>query len=715
MIYVKRGPAPLDYLRRSHQALHELEAESFPERRLQERTRFRSGLWKLAKRTLLEEFHSKCAYCESPLIESVQADIENWRPKSRYWWLAYDWTNLLIACRACNSAKGDRFPLENEPDRASSRGEEFKEYPLLLNPCWDRPEEHLVFGEDGRVFSDTQCGQVTIDTLMLNRQALVMARRRTVIQALALLDVVKAGQSPKLLFQMIMDDAPYAGAARQALGRELEKFKHKGLSPRWLHQLEAKLLVIAGTSTLLPKDVRSTKSAYEAHEQIVEAFSLPENEGEQVSEHYFAKRRTIERISIKNFKAIRQLDINLAGAPEEMYSWLMLLGENATGKSSVLKALALTLMGEKKRRELGLRPDDVLSHGASEGRIRVWLTGVSKPLELQYRSGDEIFEGETSEKVLLLGYGSTRLLPKAEVTERSSSPRGPIEVGNLFDPTVKLVDAEGWLGSLTEPELFGAAVRVLKELLPLRSKDYLEKKVHPNADGRHQIFVRMFGHEVSLDELSDGYQSVVALAADVLSVLLPVWKDRVESAEGIVLIDKLDAHLHPTWRMRMVQTLRRCFPHVQFVTTSHDPLCLKGLRAGEVVVLRRTRRGSIVAVEDLPSPEGMSVDQLLTSEHFGLGSTVEPEVEKLFRQYYALLARKERSASQEKRLEQLKARLARLNHMGRTRREQLMLEVIDAYLAEDPPSGRQAQEERRLRLLEQLVEKWTGKENRRQV
>ena len=715
MIYVKRGPAPLDYVHQSQQALKELEVGPFPERRLQEWPRFRSRLWQLAKRTLLEEFHSKCAYCESPLIESLQADIENWRPKSRYWWLAYDWANLLIACRACNSAKGDRFPLENEPDRASSRGEELEEYPLLLNPCWDRPEEHLVFGEDGRVFSDTQRGQVTIDTLMLNRQALVMARRRTVIQALALLDVVKAGQSPKLLFQMIMNDAPYAGAARQVLRRALEKIKNSGLSPRWLHQLEAKLLVIAGTSTLLPKDVQSTKLAYEAHEQMVEAFSLPENEGEQVSEHYFAKRRTIERINIKNFKAIRQLDVNLAVAPEEMYSWLMLLGENATGKSSVLKALALTLMGERKRRELGLRPDDVLSHGASEGRIRVWLTGVSKPLELRYRSGDETFEGETAEKVLLLGYGSTRLLPKAEVAESSSSPRGPVEVGNLFDPTVKLVDAEGWLGSLTEPELFGAAVRVLKELLPLRSKDYLEKEARSDADGRHRIFVRMFGHEVSLNELSDGYQSVVALAADVLSVLLPVWKDRVESAEGIVLIDELDAHLHPTWRMRMVQTLRRCFPHVQFVTTSHDPLCLKGLRAGEVVVLRRTRRGSIVAVEDLPSPEGMSVDQLLTSEHFGLGSTVEPEVEKLFRQYYALLARKERSASQEKRLEQLKARLARLNHMGRTRREQLMLEVIDVYLAEDPPSGRQAQEERRRSLLEQLIEKWTGKEDRRQI
>jgi hypothetical protein len=57
----------------------------------------------------------------------------------------------------------------------------------------------------------------------------------------------------------------------------------------------------------------------------------------------------------------------------------------------------------------------------------------------------------------------------------------------------------------------------------------------------------------------------------------------------------------------------------------------------------------------------------------------------------------------------LKQELAQLHHMGRTRREQLMLEVIDAYLAEDTPANRETQQQRRKQMLEQLVQQWTRK------
>jgi predicted ATP-binding protein involved in virulence len=220
--------------------------------------------------------------------------------------------------------------------------------------------------------------------------------------------------------------------------------------------------------------------------------------------------------------------------------------------------------------------------------------------------------------------------------------------------------------------------------------------------------VNLHKERVPLDELSDGYQSVIALATDVLSVFLPVWGNLIETAEGIVLIDEIDAHLHPTWKMRIVELLRACFPHVQFITTTHDPLCLRGLRRGEVMVLQRGAAGRVVAVKDLPSPEGMSVDQLLTSEHFGLSSILEPGVDALFRRYYRLLASKRRTPEQDKTLKTLKATLAKLNHMGRTRREQIMLQVIDQYLAEGPPATRAEQAGRRDRLLNRLIDVWTA-------
>jgi uncharacterized protein (TIGR02646 family) len=678
MIHIERGPAPAGYKRLAGEAERRL-ARFFDrayEERTQEPVPFVPRIWKRFRPQLFARFHRKCAYCETPL-NAEAFDIEMFRPKALYPLLAYAWDNLLVACRACNAAKANRFPLDPESE------------PLLLDPCNDKAEQHLVFGRDGRVISATPRGQATIDTLNLNRLALVAARQATgqQIDALLLHATKISGRALRYVkATMLADDAPYAGAARQLMPPASARGRQ-------------------GAAAADRGPVATTKSVYAAHEQEIESFSLSAKSG-LVSAHYFAKRRAIERIEIRNFKAIQRLDINLAAAPEQASSWLMILGENATGKSSILRALALTLMNQQARRQLGLKPDDVLSHGKPEGQVRIWLTGVSAPVELAYRRGDGEFSGASEEKVLMLGYGANRMLPNRG---QSSLQSGPVRVTNLFDPAAHLVDAETWLAGLPTA-LFAVAARVLKEVLPLRKQDKLETGEDPARPGRHRIFVRMYGEKAFLHELSDGYQSVVAMAADVLSVLLPVWKERVDSAEGVVLIDELDAHLHPVWRMQIVRTLRACFPHVQFITTSHDPLCLKGLTTGEIIVLCRNRRGTVVAREDLPSPAGMSADQLLTSEHFGLGSTIEPEIELLFREYYSLLARKGRSEAQAARLRQLKGTLARLNHMGRTRREQLMLEVIDAYLSEAPRPGRRAQEERRRSMLEQLTALWTGRD-----
>jgi uncharacterized protein (TIGR02646 family) len=705
MIHVERGPAPDEYLRRMHKALQEQRMfhERHPDTTVYQRHRLSVDLAKSTKPLLLKRFHGKCAYCESLLTTTGHADLENFRPKSRYWWLTADWNNLLIACQVCNRAKADRFPLLDESKRAKQEGDERFEQPLLLNPCEDQPVEHLVFSDEGQVFSDTQRGQVTIDTLQLNRPPLVEERRGIKIDRW--IAIAKSYKNLDPLLDLVEDESPYAGAARQMLARALQRLRRTPRTAKWIAQLEGKVRSFPEIFGFQRRNLQAAQSAYEVHEDEVENFALPAAGMNAISERYFAKRRTVNRIQIRNFKAIRDLDISLATSPSDATSWLMLLGENATGKSSILKAIALALMNEEGRAESKLRPGDVLTHKEKDGHVRVWLTGVSAPAELTYRIHDERFGGTSAQKVLLLGYGSTRLLPPvgAEAPALQEFHR----VSNLFDPFAPLINAEAWVVKQVEP-LMGLAKGVIKELLvPLRKKDSVIGEQSSSLEAR--AYLNMFDDLISFAELSDGYRSILALAVDVLSVLLPVWKERIEMAEGIVLIDEIDAHLHPTWRMQVVSTLRRCFPNVQFITTTHDPLCLKGLHSGEVVVLRRNRNGRIRALEDLPSPEGMSVDQLLTSEHFGLGSTLEPHVEQTFRHYYGLLARKKRSPAQERRLKELKQELAQLHHMGRTRREQLMLEVIDAYLVEDTPANRETQQQRRKQMLEQLVQQWTRK------
>jgi uncharacterized protein (TIGR02646 family) len=143
---------------------------------------------------LRSSFHEVCAYCEEKLSA---IEIEHYRPKGAirtengrlpdgYWWLAASWDNLLPACFYCNtvrwketvegqwlsSGKGEWFPLEDETARATAKGEEEREKPLLLNPYKDEPSEHLDFLANGEVRARTRRGAATIRILDLNRNGL---------------------------------------------------------------------------------------------------------------------------------------------------------------------------------------------------------------------------------------------------------------------------------------------------------------------------------------------------------------------------------------------------------------------------------------------------------------------------------------------------------------------------------------------------------------
>ncbi len=91
---------------------------------------------------------------------------------------------------------------------------------------------------------------------------------------------------------------------------------------------------------------------------------------------------------------------------------------------------------------------------------------------------------------------------------------------------------------------------------------------------------RLFRH------LSDGYQSVVALVGTIawrcIRLNPHLGKNAVTESPGIVLIDELDLHLHPNWQKRIVGDLKRTFPKIQFICTTHSPYILQSLRAEEV-------------------------------------------------------------------------------------------------------------------------------------
>ncbi|MBY6139330.1 hypothetical protein KUV26_07750 [Leisingera daeponensis] len=166
---------------------------------------------------LLEKtFGKKCAYCESNFAAVTPSDIEHFRPKSAikidagelkpgYFWLAGDWTNLLISCPDCNRSrthevpgqsagvvlgKATQFPLADEATRVRAPADSLaaeEAVRLLIDPCVEDPEDHLEFDLDGNVRArirngvPSDKGAVSIDVYALRRKALVEARKAALL------------------------------------------------------------------------------------------------------------------------------------------------------------------------------------------------------------------------------------------------------------------------------------------------------------------------------------------------------------------------------------------------------------------------------------------------------------------------------------------------------------------------------------------------------
>ncbi len=687
--------------------------------RLQERFDFSTRIAQEARGPLAELFKKKCAYCESPFSASAPADVDCFRPRTEatglitrskvgssfyqsdpdgYWWLAYEWSNLYFSCAVCARNKHNQFPVVERRATFPAKGDALRaEAAVLIDPCFDLPEDHLVFNEDGSVsgvppkreqpiFQGVNRGAVTIDVFGLNRTDLVEARKLEASLAKAELEhVAITEKQAKAKFsaetrhdqlRKIMDPArPYAQLRQQFTF---------SLAPRLMPDL---------TVTDLRKLIETPPE--QPPSEAAKPITLMKPIRFKHAAPPIAKSAGhIESISIRNFRAIRQFDTRLA-TPSDGDSdskgkmgWKVLLGENGAGKSTILQAVSLALMGpkyvEQYWKRFRLKPADLLRKVRGEQRAR------QASIQVQFSNGHKVvlkitprkafFESQPESEMYLRAYGATRLLPRRNETPPPVVEGAKCRVDNLFDPGRPVLDANGWLARHSrQQKSFGSIALALKDLLGLPKQARLSVK-------SRQVMVPMNGLQHPLDELSAGFESVLVMAADILAGIKGTVHDP-RLATGIVLLDEIDAHLHPRWKMRIVDSLRNTFSSMQFIVTTHEPLCLRGLLENEVMVLKR-EGNDIRYIDNLPSPGTLRVEQLLTSDLFGLNTTIDPVLDQKFTAYYSLLARPQEELNERQRalLERLRTELPPVRAvqlLGDTRRERMIYEVVDQYLAKE--------------------------------
>lgn len=597
-------------------------------------------------------FRDKCAFCEAPVYAPLSPTVHHFRPtqdatdsdgevsRPHYWWLAYSWENLYLVCQHCGGASARIFPVIGRrlPIEAPLGTED--ERAVLLDPCADDPAEHLAFADDGQLVALTERGHATIEVYRLNRRSLRAARAEAIAAALGIVRARLSEGSDLHDVRALLDPSrSYAAAVTQAVQRLLSEI---GRDDLMLAHIPERSRAVVGN--LLRREAA--------------------REVEPVS---------IEAIEIENFRGVAELRIDFPTFASRGAPWTMLLGENGQGKTSVLQAIAIALMGAAERTRLKLQSDELIHQEADSCAITIYVAdGRSRRLTMARNSGRWAVEGDDT-PAALAAYGAGRIPPVRRTATLPRLSRKRPRVQSLFDPHSRLTPLRAWATGL-DRGAFNYAARTLTTVT-------LEHDAYLEVEGDEIMLKRARG-SIPLDQLSDGYRATMVLAADVLRYFSLRYGD-MESARGLVVIDELGAHLHPRWQMRVVEAFREAFPQLQFICTTHDPLCLRGLYNDETVVLRRAPNGRIFRLEgdELPPLEGLEVDELLTSEAFGLNSTVSPDLDDKLRRWQDLLAeRRAPSGVERAELESLRTELDRARLLGATQRERLALTAADEYI-----------------------------------
>lgn len=395
---------------------------------------------------------------------------------------------------------------------------------------------------------------------------------------------------------------------------------------------------------------------------------------------------TVRAVRLENIRAFADTDeLHLGGKNSatsrhtQTQPLTILLGENATGKSTWLRCIALAALGPEMANQLEKRPESYLRHGAKRGLIEVsfniQLDEISELdalgafcIGLEIRAGENSFlatddadlklgQRNASERLnflrrrvddrfgFLCGYGATRGLSENPSALLPEEPKESHErVISLFRSTSPLMDPDV-LSKMLAGDLSNfrsAPTRKLDDAVRLKMVDYLKKLLPEVGDLSKQQnpCMTLHGISVPLRDLSEGYGSLLALIGHLFRHALSAlrWESDPSQVCGVVLIDEIDLHLHPAWQRRVLLDLRSVFPNLQIICTTHSPMVAGSVSTDAVVVLRREDETiRLLSGSELPQVKGWTADEILTSILFELQTTRDVQTEEVFYNYTKLL------------------------------------------------------------------------------
>lgn len=438
-------------------------------------------------------------------------------------------------------------------------------------------------------------------------------------------------------------------------------------------------------------------------------------------------------ITVENVRCFREAQtLRLVDRDGRPAMWTVILGENASGKTTLLQVAVWasyvaadtvkfhswrasnvaasevearplvfddseTIFRSGDRVESALEPP--LQFKDSSYKLGGWVARRSdegaayqifSPLQRSSELSDVVIsifgaDGLMRSAPPLFAFGATRLAGRSTMLRDLTA----LGVETLFETGTGVLDVEEWLLRLKLDSLLDgpgqdaarqqleALLTALPSVLPGVSDVSFRGASTQGQPGdlSNRVRFRTADGDVPFSALSVGYRTMAGWVVELVARLHRHYRDSANpmAEPCIVLVDEIDLHMHPAWQQQIVGWLRERFPQAQFIVTAHSPLIVQSAEGANVVVLRRSDDGSHVVIDDAPdSVSGWRVDQILTSELFGLRSARPQWYEDAVERRIGLLRQASRSPQEEAELAAIDQRLARVPYAERREDREVM-------------------------------------------